>query len=391
MIIHKIEPKQIKKRKRAAAYIRVSSVLHTQEESFETQYEVYRSMIEADPDLMFTAVYSDKGKSGTSIRQRAGFQQMIKDALDHKFDIVFTKSISRFARNVADCLRTVELFREHDIIVVFEKENIRTDDIKSYFALALIGAISQDESNSISRNISMAIHERFSRGQYNLGNNRILGYDSIGGKLVPNKDAWIVSSIFTQFVQGETYTAIANTLNSMGILTIRKNPFTLQAVRCIINNETYAGDKLLQKNPPRDYITHKPDPNVSFNQYYITDDHEPIISKQIWEQAQMILKQKKEVYPAHHPLYGKVICAECGTPYKRRTATSRSGKYYKVWVCKERLTGKYGCGCKNRNIKEEQLLTELSPSLPLIGEDENCILIHRQSIEVTMRRPETKH
>ena len=368
MIIRKIQKAPTKKVKRAAAYCRVSTV--DQSESYETQRAVYRSMIEADPELSFAGIYADKGKSGTNVKNRPGFQQMLADAAAGLFDVLYVKSISRFARNVGDCQRYVDELRKKDITVIFERENIRTDDPTSNFCLALIAAVSQDESHSISRNVSMGYRERYSRGVYNLGNNRILGYDTVKGKLVPNQDAWIIREVFERFAAGEGYKAIAKALTEKGAKTIHGKPLSIEAIRYIVSNETYVGDKHLQKEPPKDYITHLPDPNEYAPDYYLKDDHEPIISRELWEKA----VERVEYYKAglklgmrnageHHFLDGKVFCGDCGAPFLRRTISPVSGERFKAWNCRERQKGVQGNGCKCRIVREEQLLEEIRQAL----------------------------
>ena len=362
MIIRKIERQVPVRKKRAAAYCRVST--SEQDESYETQYNVYKRMIDADDDLVFAGIYSDKGRSGTSYKHRPGFQQMIADAEERKFDVLYVKSISRFARNVGDCQRYVDLLREKDIVVHFEREHIRSDDPTSNFALALIGAVSQDESHSISKNVAMGYHERFSRGKFNLGSNRILGYDTNKeGKLVPNQDAWIIREIFERYVGGDTFHGIARALNEKEAKTLTGKPFSAPGIRYILGNETYVGDKLLQKKPPKDYITHKPDPNEHAQSYYLKNDHEGIISREVWEKAKAKLERADKDRDngavhctEHHFLYGKVICGECGAIFKRRTLTSKDGTYYKVWNCAERQKGRKGNGCKCRILREEELV-----------------------------------
>ena len=366
MIIRKIEQKKNVRIKRAVAYIRTSTKMTSQAESYETQYKVYKDMIESDETLSFAGVYSDK-VSGTNKENRPGFQQLCADAEKRKFDLVYVKSVSRFSRNVGVMQRTVDRFRELGITIIFEEERIHTDDYSSNLSLGLIGAVSQDESHSISKNVAMGYHERFARGQYNLGNNRILGYDTVNGRLVPNKDAWIVKEIFDRFVAGESYGGIAKAMNQKGVRTLKGGEFCLQTVRYIIKNETYVGDKHLQKTPPRDYITHRPDPTNKVPDYYLTDDHEGIVSRETWnaaqERAKGIKENKAYNYGKYHPFYGKIICGECGTPFKRRTLCKSGGEKYKAWNCGDRQKGAKGNGCKCRIIKEDELVEEILAQL----------------------------
>lgn len=365
MIIKRREFNRPVRKKRAVAYCRVSTT--EQEESYDTQYAVYKRMIDANEALEFAGIYSDLGKSGTNSEHRDGFKHMIRDAEKRKFDLIYVKSISRFARNVGDCQRYVDKLRELDIVVIFEREKIRTDDPTSNFALALIGAVSQDESHSISKNVQMGYRHRFSQGEFRLGNNRVLGYDTdeITRKLVPNENAWIVKEIFERFINGESMNGIATTMNEKGARTLRGKPFTMPAVRYILTNETYVGDKHLQKKAPLDYITHKPDPNETAPDYYLTDDHDAIVTREVWEAAQKRIEQVAEAHKngdtgaQHHAFYGKIYCGECGALFTRRTFKNRDGSKYKSWNCIERQKGKNGNGCKCRYVKEEDLTGEV--------------------------------
>lgn len=395
MIIRKIEQKKNVRIKRAVAYIRTSTKMTSQAESYETQYKVYKDMIESDETLSFAGVYSDK-VSGTNKENRPGFQQLCADAEKRKFDLVYVKSVSRFSRNVGVMQRTVDRFRELGITIIFEEERIHTDDYSSNLSLGLIGAVSQDESHSISKNVAMGYHERFARGQYNLGNNRILGYDTVNGRLVPNKDAWIVKEIFDRFVAGESYGGIAKAMNQKGVRTLKGGEFCLQTVRYILKNETYVGDKHLQKTPPRDYITHRPDPTNKVPDYYLTDDHEGIVSRETWnaaqERAKGIKENKTYNYGEYHPFYGKIICGECGTPFKRRTLSKSGGEKYKAWNCGDRQKGTKGNGCKCRIIKEDELVEEILAQLGWTELDdarfEECVervAVFDDRIEVEMK------
>ena len=367
MIIRKIQPKVVAAKKRVAAYCRVSTLRNEQDESFETQKKYYEEMISAHPDWELVKIYADR-HSATAAKNRPGFQEMLADAEAKKLDIVICKSISRFARNIVDCQKYTQWFSTLGITVIFEEQNIRTDDPTSGFVLSMMSAIAQDESHSISENERKSYESRFARGEYNLGNNRILGYDSEDGVLVPNKDAWIVKEVFRRFLAGESYRQIAKGLKEMGAECLHsKRGFGVETLRYMISNETYVGDKCLQKKAPVDYLTKKPDPNRKAMSNYLYDDHEAIIDRETWEKAQAILKERQElakkgVYKTnreHHFLYGKVFCGECGAPFLRRTFNGSTP--YKAWNCRNRQKGKVKC--RNRFIREEQLLSEILKEL----------------------------
>ena len=356
--------------RRVGAYCRVSTLLESQQLSLETQMEGFKQKIARTPGWKLVDIYADEGITGTSTKKRKEFRRMIQDAQDGKIDTIITKSISRFARNTLDCLKYVDDLKQIGVNVFFEKENIRTDDPTSNFQLALLGAISQDESNSIGLNRRWAYQQRFANGDYNIGSNRILGYDGVDGKLVPNQDAWIIREIFERYVAGESYSGICRALAEKGAKTLRGGKFTVEAVRYILSNETYVGDKHLMKQPPTDYLTHQPMKRSDYKDYYLTDDHEGIVSRELWDRAQAIKKGFKDnlkngVMGAgeHHFLYGKVFCGECGAPFVRRTLKTKGGVYYKAWNCRERQKGQKGNGCRCRLISEESLIDEIVNAL----------------------------
>ena len=370
MIIKKVMPKVKTAKKRVAAYCRVSTLREDQDESFETQQKYYAEMIQHYPDWELVKIYADR-RSATKVKNRPGFQQMVMDAQAKKLDIIICKSVSRFSRNMADCQRYAKWFRTLGITIIFEEQNIRTDDPTSSFVLSLMSAVAQDERHSISMNVKMGYRSRYKRGEYNLGNNRMLGYDCIRGKLVPNKDVDIVRTVFSRFLEGQTYREIADGIQDMGATTMRgKSRLSPETIRYMLGNETYVGDKLLQKQAPRDYLTKKPDPNIPYQSVYLSNDHEAIIDRETWEKVQGILQQREEaaktgIYKRskeHHILYGKVFCGECGAPYVRRTY--RSGdRHYKAWNCKERQKGRKGNGCKNVILREDVLIQAILEKL----------------------------
>ena len=369
MIIRKIQPKVVAAKKRVAAYCRVSTQRNEQDESFATQKRYYEEMISTHPDWELVKIYSDR-HSATAAKNRPGFQEMLADAEAKNLDIVICKSISRFARNIVDCQKYTQWFSTLGITVIFEEQNIRTDDPTSGFVLSMMSAIAQDESHSISENERKSYESRFARGEYNLGNNRILGYDSEDGVLVPNKDAWIVKEVFRRFLAGESYRQIAKGLKDMGAECLHsKRGFGVETLRYMISNETYVGDKCLQKKAPVDYLTKKPDPNRKAMSNYLYDDHEAIIDRETWDKAQAILKERKELAKAgvyktnreHHFLYGKVFCGECGAPFLRRTFNGSTP--YKAWNCRNHQKGKGKIKCGNRFIREKQLLNQIQEEL----------------------------
>ena len=352
-------------KKRVAAYCRTSTNLENQEDSYEMQMAYYAGFIADHDEWEFAGIYADE-KSGTKAENRPGFQKLIRDALDGKVDYILVKSISRFSRNIVDAQGYVKLLHGNGVDVHFDKENLDTADPSCSMMFSFLSAIAQDESHSISENVRWAYRERFKRGEYNLGNNRILGYDSVDGKLVPNKDADAVRLIYQLFLEGKRVEAIRRLLADYGVRTRKGTLISHNDILYILKNETYRGDKLLQKQAPKNFLTKKPDKRQEYESYYLEGDHEAIVDAATWDAVQEKLEQNRELMDAvghrggqPHFLYGKVFCGECGAPMTRRTLTGYDGKKYKAWTCRERHKGRNGNGCTCRTVREADLLAAI--------------------------------
>lgn len=394
MNVKYIPGRRERRKRRVAAYCRVSTRRGEQEESLEFQREYYKTLIQSHGEWQFSGIYYDE-RSGLSAEKRTGFQRMIKAALNDEIDFILCKSISRFSRNIVDCQRYARLLGGNGVSVFFEKENMKTTDPSAEMMFALLGSIAQSESQSISDHVRVACQHRFERGEYNLGNNRILGYDSINGRLVPNGDAWIVRMIFQLFLEGNTYRQIsAAVADAGGHRLFSKKAFTGSAIRTIIKNETYVGDKLLQKKPHKNFLSKRPDFTIPYQSFYLKADHEGVIDRDTWNRVQDILRNREEekkegIYRngrAHHFLYGKVFCEKCGAPFTRRTFFSSKGpgdrKSYKAWSCKERQKGKRGNGCRNVIIREDRLLEWIGAELDWEVVEEKRFLDEVERVEI---------
>lgn len=363
MEVHYIKSYREARKTKVAAYCRVSTDMESQEDSYDLQVKYYEEMIKANPEWEFVGVYSDRGISGTGIKNREGFQKMVQDAIDGKIDLILTKSISRFSRNLLDCVEYVQMLHSNGVEIRFEKEGISTKDPSAFMMFGFMATIAQSESESISNNIKWHFQKKFSEGKYTLGNH-ILGYSTTrDGKIVINEDAWIIRMAFKLFNEGNSYTDIANAINKAGGHNSKGEKLTYANVWYMVRNEVYVGDRLLQKRPPKNFLTHRSDPNVDYNSYYVTDGHPGIIDRETWDVAQNEIQRRenggivKSVSKGHirHFLTHMVYCGECGAYYRRRWEISKNSRH-PSWVCTERQLGKKGNGCKNHGVREEDLL-----------------------------------
>lgn len=212
---------QHQKKRRVAAYARVSTDMEEQKTSYAAQCDYYTNYILQREDWEFVGLYSDEGISATSTRQRKGFNKMVEDAISGRIDLILTKSVSRFARNTVDSLSTIRKLKEHGCECYFEKENIWTFDSKGELLLTIMSSLAQEESRSISENCTWGMRKRFADGKVSVPFRRFLGYDrGEDGNLVINKEqAKIVRKIYGLFLQGHSPYSIAKQLTMAEIPT----------------------------------------------------------------------------------------------------------------------------------------------------------------------------
>jgi site-specific DNA recombinase len=234
--------------KRVAAYARVSTDTDEQLSSFDAQRDYYTRHIQSNPAWIFVEIYSDEGISATSTKKRDGFNRMISDALDGKIDLIITKSVSRFARNTVDTLTTVRQLKEKGVEVYFEKENIYTLDSKGELLITIMSSLAQEESRSISENVTWGHRKRFADGKVMLPYGRFLGYEKSEDGLpkIVEKEATVVRLIYKLFLEGKTHSGIARHLTTDGIPTPSgKDVWQSSTITSILQNEKYKGDARL--------------------------------------------------------------------------------------------------------------------------------------------------
>ena len=381
MEVTRIAGQEEKQIKNVAAYARVSTLQEEQELSYNSQKEYYEAYIRSVPNWNFVGMYADQGKSGVR-EDRPEFTRMLNDAYAGKIDTILVKSISRFARNAIVTQNVVHKLKAHNVEVIFDEQKLSSFNRNSEMVLNMMATVAEHESRSISKNIRWALDKRAEQGIRNYGNNQVLGYDEVDGVLVPNESAWVVRYMYEQSAAGVSIQSIINELKKMGVKTMRgKDSFCVGTIEHVLRNELYKGDKLIQKAAPENLYTKKPDESINYDSYYIEDDHEPIVSKELWQKVQDRLNSySKHKTQGSYFLKGKVYCGECGCPMRRISYLYHNVRQ-KVWQCSDRFKGKKGNGCKNEIISEEDLMILLSQTLgvPYNGlddlnlEDYECI------------------
>ena len=248
------------KKRKVAGYARVSTDSEEQQTSYEAQVSYYTEYIQKRDDWEFAGVYTDQGISATNTKHRDGFNRMIADALDGKIDLIVTKSVSRFARNTVDSLTTVRKLKEKGVEVYFEKENIYTLDSKGELFITIMSSLAQEESRSISENVTWGQRKRMADGKVTMPYGRFLGYrkgEDGFPEIVP-EEAEVVKLIYKSFMEGLSYYKIAQLLMSRNIpAPAGGEKWYTRTVESILTNEKYKGSALLQKKFTMDFLTKK--------------------------------------------------------------------------------------------------------------------------------------
>jgi len=346
---------------RVAAYARVSTNLEEQLTSYEAQVDYYTRYIQSKDDWEFVAVYTDEGISATNTKKREGFNRMVADALAGKIDLIITKSISRFARNTVDTLTTVRKLKEKGIEVFFEKENIRTLDGKGELLITIMSSLAQEESRSISENVTWGQRKRFADGKVSIPYGRFLGYRKGKDNLpeIVEEEAAVIRLIYRLFLYGKSPSAIAAYLTDEGIITPGgKKIWRSKVVESILTNEKYKGDALLQKKFTVDFLTKKSKINEGeVPQYYVENSHPAIIEPETFDLVQYELKRRKgdgRFTSCLHPFSGKMVCGECGGIYGSKVWHSNTPHRVLVWQCNEKHRGQH---CRTPHLTETEIKT----------------------------------
>ncbi len=283
--------------KRVAVYARVSTDDPNQTSSYELQKNHYEDLVNRRSNWELVDIYADEGISGTSLQHRDSFLRMIADCREGKIDLIVTKSVSRFARNIIDCIGYVRQLKSADppIGVFFETENIFTLDENSEMSLSFIATLAQEESHTKSEIMNSSIEMRFKRGIFLTP--KLLGYDHDDeGNLVINEDeAKTVRLIFFSYLYGYSSQQIADALTSLERLTKKGNMFwSAGSVLQILSNERYCGDVLARKTFTPNYLNHKSKKNNhERNQYRQKQHHDAIISREDFFAVQKLIRNAK--------------------------------------------------------------------------------------------------
>lgn len=376
---------------KAAAYCRVSTDRDDQANSFESQQRYFKEYIGRQPDWELYQVYADEGITGTSTKKRAAFNRMIADAHQGKFQLILTKEVSRFSRNILDTISYTRELKALGVGVVFMNDGISTLEPDAELRLSIMGSIAQEESRKTSARVKWGQTRQMERGV--VFGRSLLGYDVRNGSLTINPEgAEVVRLIFYKYgVEKKGTTVIARELREAGCRTHSGNvKWAPGHIVKILKNEKYVGDLVQKKTITPDYLSHAKKYNHGEEELVvIRDHHEPIIDRKLWDAVQRELKKRNrngELGAGHSNRYvfsGKIKCGECGASFVSRKKICKDGSLYRRWSCytatseglKRRDAQGNVTGCDvGRLLREELAFDILKQSLTALQMDREGII-----------------
>ena len=335
---------------RVAAYCRVSTDHEDQINSFLAQMQYYNDYIRGNDRMRLVDIYADEGISGTDMKKRDEFLRMLKDAKNGKMDRILVKSVFRFARNSLDCIEAIRELKSNGVSVYFENDNIDTEKMNSEMMLYIKSAFSQSESLSHSRRVATSVRMRMENGTY-LGGAVPYGYRLNGRELeIVPEEAERVRTVFRLYLSGIGKISIAKYMQQTETGDM---VWGLGRINYIIDNERYMGDYMMHKTYTPNVLPLRNRKNRGEEaRYYYENAHEAIISKEDFENAQRIKRDKTTFFSGDRDnksfFTQKVRCRKCGWVFRKV-----NGVDYELWACSRK--GVSIDVCHSPKLKKEEL------------------------------------
>jgi DNA invertase Pin-like site-specific DNA recombinase len=325
-------------KKRAVAYIRVSTASDAQLHSFEFQEDYWRNKIAEMPAYELVAIYADRGISGKQTNNRKQFLAMVESAEKGEFDTIFVKSVSRFSRCAVDTLSVVKRLREKGVNIIFENENIDTKNPTSELYLTVASAIAEDAVRTNADNMRWSTRKRFAEGKVNIGHGTF-GLRMLNGEIViEESEAAVIRLIFELYQNGYGKQGIANELMERGIKNVHGGAgWSAQTISTMLHNERYTGCALLQKSLTIKGKRVKNDGSVA--QYFVENSHPAIIDRETFDKVQMLIQERREgcefnfLEDDEYAFRSKIVCGICGKGYIHKINNAGTPYARALWAC----------------------------------------------------------
>ncbi len=368
-------------KERVAAYARVSVDSDELMQSLAAQISHYSTLIQANPSWEYVGVYADAGISGTGMKHRSEFRRLIADCEKGKIDIILTKSISRFARNTVDLLKTVRSLRERNISVRFERENLDSLSPDGELMLSILASYAQEESLSISENVKWGIRKRFEQGEFPAYN--IYGYRWTGERFeIIDEEAEAVRFMYSSFADGMMLTEISEELARRSVLNRKGKPFGKTSILRILDQEKYRGFSILQRTYVEDHITHRKRMNRGrLPRFVVEGTHPRIIDDALHQEVEAERERRRKAgavkWRVASCFTGKLVCGNCGSSFTYTPGTSTNkGDLTEYQQGQYRCSNKRNNGikaCNAKNLPLRALRQACCSSLgPLFGASEEA-------------------
>lgn len=328
---------------RVTYYCRVSTDSDVQINSLENQLDYYRDYIRSNPKWTFVEGYYDEGITGVVIDKRDDFKRMIRDAKLNKFDLIITKEVSRFARDLEDSIHTIRELKEYSVGLFFENQALNTFDPNSEMILNTLFSVAQEESKKLSSRVKFG-HKRAMEKGHVLGSSNITGYKKNKCKLViVEEEARFIRTLFELYATGEYgFHKLSKKLSTMGYLNKKGRMYDKDTLKRMIMNPKYKGYYRSHEHEIMDYRT-KRRKNVPVEEqtiYKVEEEIIPaIVSEELWEKANEILTTRTESYKNNnywsgglkYPFSSKIYCKDCNANFQRSHGSRRKNR--PTWSC----------------------------------------------------------
>ncbi len=328
---------------RVTYYCRVSTDSDVQINSLENQLDYYRNYIKSNTNWVFVEGYYDEGITGVVINKRDDFKRMIRDAKLNKFDLIVTKEVSRFARDLEDSIHTIRELRDYGVGLFFENQALNTFDPNSEMTLNTLFSVAQEESKKLSSRVKFG-HKRAMEKGHVLGSSNITGYKKDNCKLIiVEEEAKFIRTLFELYATGEYgFHKLSKKLSTLGYLNKKGRLYDKDSLKRMIKNPKYKGFYRSHEHEIMDYRT-KRRKNIPIEEQNIHKTEEeiipPIVSEELWDKANEILKTRTESYKDNnfwsgglkYPFSSKIYCKDCNANFQRSHGSRRKNR--PTWSC----------------------------------------------------------
>ena len=354
---------------RVCYYCRVSTGSDVQLNSLDNQLEYYENYIKSKPKWIFSGGYIEEGKTGVRVDVRPSFKKMIHDAKHNKFDLIITKEVSRFARDLEDSIHYIRELKDSGVGVFFENQNLNTFDSNSELILNIMFNLAQDESRKLSSRVKFGHRQAIENGHV-LGSSNITGYKKDNCKLViVENEAKFIKILFELYASGKYgFQKLSKKLSELGYLNKKGKLYDKDSLKRMIENPKYKGYYRAKTYEILDYRTKRRKKNSLDEQvlYKCKDGSIPaIISEELWDQANKILKSRTKGYEGNNYWSGglkyafssKIYCKEHNTNFQRSHGSKNKNR--PTWSCSMYLQHRLAA-CESPIIAETDLYNIIS-------------------------------